>query len=243
MPLRSLLVAVLCCLALPAWAATEVMPLQHRSAAELLPQAQALLGREGTVTAFEQKLVVTAEPARIDAVRQLLAQLDAPAARLLITVDTTDRRQAGLGSGRTITYDTQNRSGGVQQVQATDGQPALVQVGQSIPLTQERYDSYGVYGSSTEYRNVTQGFYVTATVIGENVRLHITTNNDRISDERQDVVDVQSSDTTLTGALGEWLLVAGHDPQSQAGQIAGSRQYATQRGEAMTVRLKVDRLP
>jgi type II secretory pathway component GspD/PulD (secretin) len=49
----------------------------------------------------------------------------------------------------------------MQQIQASEGQPALIQVGQSIPITSTSTDGYGRLQSNTEYRNVTQGFYVT----------------------------------------------------------------------------------
>jgi hypothetical protein len=45
----------------------------------------------------------------------------------------------------------------MQQVQASEGTPALIQVGQSVPLTSSQTDSYGDLRSQTEYRNVTQG--------------------------------------------------------------------------------------
>ena len=76
----------------------------------------------------------------------------------------------------------------MQQIQASEGQPALIQIGQSIPITSTSTDGYGRIQSDTEYRNVTQGFYVTPSLSGDTVRLQISTNNDRMSLERQDVV-------------------------------------------------------
>jgi type II secretory pathway component GspD/PulD (secretin) len=93
----------------------------------------------------------------------------------------------------------------MQQVQASEGMPALIQVGQSVPLTSSQTDSYGDCSSQTQYRNVTQGFYVTASVTGDIVHLAISTNHDRMSQERPDVVNVQSTDTTVSGRLGEWI--------------------------------------
>lgn len=243
MPLRPLFAALLLAASLTAQAATEVLPLQHRSSAELLPAAQAFIGKDGTVSAFENKLIVNASPERIDDLRTLLQQLDTAPKRLLISVDNNDSNfQDNRGNARVIHYGTSNRDGGMQQIQASEGQPALIQIGQSIPITSTSTDGYGRIQSNTEYRNVTQGFYVTPSLSGDTVRLQISTNNDRISQERADVVKVQSTDTTITGKLGEWITLAGYNQQSQADRSASSHSYSTQRGENMTLRVKVDLL-
>ncbi|WP_256659460.1 secretin N-terminal domain-containing protein [Pseudomonas sp. H9] len=243
MPLRPLLTSLLLSFSLSSLAATEVLPLNHRTSAELLPTAQSFLGKEGSVSAFENKLIVNADPQRIDDLRTLLQQLDTAPRRLMISVDNNDSNyQDNRGNARIIHYGTANREGGLQQVQATEGNPALIQVGQSIPITSTSTDGYGRIQSDTEYRNVTQGFYVTAKVNGENVNLSISTNNDRMSQERPDVVKVQSTDTTVSGKLGEWITVAGINQQSQSERSASSLTYSTQRGENMTLRVKVDAL-
>lgn len=241
MPLRPLFASLLLATSLTVHAATEVVPLQHRSSNELLPAAQAFIGKDGSVTAFENKLIVNASAERIDDLRTLLQQLDTAPKRLLISVDNNDSNfQDNRGNAQVIRYGTSNRDGGMQQVQASEGQPALIQVGQSIPVTSTSSDSYGRLQSNTEYRNVTQGFYVTPSLSGDTVRLQISSNNDRISQERADVVKVQSTDTTVTGRLGEWITLAGFNQQSQAERRASSHSYSTQRGENMTLRVKVD---
>lgn len=241
MPVRPLIAALLLASSLACQAATETLALQHRTSAQLLPTAQAFIGKDGTVSAFENTLIVNASQPRIDELRALLQQLDTAPKRLLISVDNSDSNfQDNRGNGRVIRYGTTNREGGLQQIRASEGQPALIQVGQSIPLASASTDSYGRLQSSTEYRNVTQGFYVTPSLSGNTVHLQISSNHDRISQERADVVNVQSTDTTITGNLGEWITLAGFNQQSQADRSDTSRSYSTQRGENMTLRVKVD---
>ncbi|MDZ5602405.1 secretin [Pseudomonas sp. RP23018S] len=238
---RTCLATLLLASSLTCQAATEVVPLQHRTSAQLLPTAQAFIGTDGSVNAFEDKLVVNAPQNRIDELRALLQQLDTAPKRLLISVDNSDSNyQDNRGNSRVIQYGTSNREGGLQQIRASEGQPALIQVGQSIPITSSATDSYGRVQSNTQYRNVTQGFYVTPSISGNTVHLQISNNHDRISPEQADVVKVQSSDTTLTGNLGEWITLAGFDQQSRADQSDSQVTYSTQRGENMTVRVKVD---
>ncbi|MBA6045049.1 secretin N-terminal domain-containing protein [Pseudomonas lactis] len=244
MSLRTLLTALVMTVSACAMAATEVVNLNNRTSADLLPVAQNFIGKDGTVSAYGNQLIVNAEPARIEGLRALLGQLDTPAKRLLITVDTNENNQQNSGDSQTriISYGTASRDGGVQQIQASEGVPALIQVGQSVPLTTTQQDSYGRLQNQTQYRNVTQGFYVTASVTGETVHLAISTNRDRMSQERPDVVNVQSTDTTVSGRLGEWIPLAGINRETQADKSSTTRSYSTQGRDDLTLRVKVDPL-
>jgi hypothetical protein len=53
---------------------------------------------------------------------------------------------------------------------------------------------------------------------------------------------VQSTDTTVTGRLGEWITLAGVNHQTQADKQGQTRNYATQGRDDMTLRVKVDTL-
>lgn len=226
-------------------AATEVVPLNYRTSDELLPVARSFIGQDGTVNSYGNQLIVNAEPRKIEGLRALLAQLDTAPKRLLISVDTSDsaaRDNSGASPSRIISYGTASREGGVQQVQTSEGTPALIQVGQSVPLTTSSTDSYGYAQSETEYRNVTQGFYVTATVTGDVVHLEISTNRDRLSQERPDTINVQSTDSKVSGRLGEWITLAGHSGQSVADQRGIAKRYSTQSRNDMVLRVKVDSL-
>ncbi|MFF7710088.1 secretin N-terminal domain-containing protein [Pseudomonas sp. NPDC007930] len=250
MPLRPLLAALALCLCTQAQAATQVLDLHYRTSADVLPVAQQMLGRDGTVQAYGNQLIVNADPSKIDELSALLERIDRPARRLLISVDTADSNHQDASGytlnngnqGRVIRYGTANRSGGVQQVQATEGTPALIQVGQSVPITSTSSDGYGRYQSDTQYRNVTRGYYVTASVTGEQVHLVINTNNDRVSQERPDVIDVQSTANQVTGRLGEWIILAGSNANSQAEQNTWAKRYSTAGRDDITLRVKVDAL-
>ncbi|WLH77333.1 secretin N-terminal domain-containing protein [Pseudomonas sp. FP2335] len=243
MSLRTLLTALLLTASVTAMADTEVVNPSNRTSADLLPVAQNFIGKDGTVSAYGNQLIVKADPAKIQDLRALLSQLDTPAKRLLITVDTNENnQQSGDNQTRIISYGTASREGGVQQIQASEGVPALIQVGQSVPLTTTQPDAYGRPQNQTQYRNVTQGFYVTASVTGETVHLAISTNRDRMSQERPDVVNVQSTDTTVSGRLGEWITLAGINRETQADKSSTTRTYSTQGRDDLTLRVKVDTL-
>ncbi|MEB0120248.1 secretin N-terminal domain-containing protein, partial [Pseudomonas sp. CCI1.2] len=176
--LRTLFTSLLLVCSFSAVAATEVVPLNYRTSDDLLPVAKSFLGKDGTVSAYGNQLIVNAEPGKIEELRTLLGQLDKAPKRLLISVDTSDNTvqdSQGANQTRIINRGTGSRDGGVQQVQASEGMPALIQVGQSVPLTTTRTDSNGYAQSDTQYRNVTQGFYVTASLTGDTVHLSIST--------------------------------------------------------------------
>ena len=244
MSLRTLLTALLLTASFTAAADTEVVNLSNRTSADLLPVAQNFLGKDGTVSAYGNQLIVNADPAKIQDLRTLLSQLDIPAKRLLITVDTNENNQQSSGDSQTriISYGTASRDGGIQQIQASEGVPALIQVGQSVPLTTTQPDAYGRPQNQTQYRNVTQGFYVTASVTGDTVHLAISTNRDRMSQERPDVVNVQSTDTSVSGRLGEWIPLAGINRETQADKTSQTRTYTTQGRDDLTLRVKVETL-
>ena len=241
MVLRPLIAGLMMLLSLSALADTQVITLQNRTSADLLPVAQNFIGKDGNVTVYGNQLIVEAPTQKIQGLEDLLSQLDTPARRLLITVDTSDSNLPDSNSNTRV-YSTASRDGGVQQIQATEGVPALIQTGQSIPQTSTQTDAYGRLSAQTAYRNVTKGFYITASVTGETVHLAISTNRDRMSQEQPDVVNVQSTDTQVSGPLGQWITVAGLSGQNLADQQGQTRTYSTQSRDDMTLRVKVDAL-
>ena len=241
MVLRPLIAGLMLLFSLNAVANTQVITLKNRTSADLLPVAQQFIGKDGNVSVYGNQLIVEAPSEKIQSLEALLRQLDKPARRLLITVDTSDNNLPDTNSSTRV-YSTASRDGGVQQIQATEGVPALIQTGQSIPQTSTQTDAYGRLSAQTTYRTVTRGFYITASVTGETIHLAISTNRDRMSQEQPDVVNVQSTDTQVSGPLGQWITVAGISGQNQAGQQGQTLTYSTQNRDDMTLRVKVDAL-
>lgn len=241
MSLRAIIASLLLASSLSAQADTQVITLQNRTSTELLPIAQNFVGKNGKVSAYGNQLIVEASASKIQNLEDLLSKLDKPAMRLLITVDTRDSNLADTAPNTRV-ISTASRDGGTQQIQTTEGTPAFIKTGQSVPLTSTQTDAYGRLLTQTEYRNVTRGFYVTASVTGETVHLAISTTRDRMSQEQPDVVNIQSSDTHVSGPLGQWITLAGTNGRNQTDNEAQTRSYSTQSRDDMTVRVKVDAL-
>jgi len=87
--LRSFFTSLLLICSFSALAATEVVQLNYRTSDDLLPVAKSFLGKEGTVSAYGNQLIVNAEPGKIGELRDLLGQLDKAPKRLMISVATS----------------------------------------------------------------------------------------------------------------------------------------------------------
>ena len=263
---RITLLAVALSICLPLQAATEVIQLNNRMGEEVLPVAESVLGGQGRVTAYGNQLIVNAPDALILELRQVVDQLDVAPKRLLISVDTQDSASSATGGYRVdgsvragdvefetgrgeiggrdqvriIRRSTNSRDGGIQQIQASEGYPALIQVGQSVPLTTQGTDGYGQIYQQTQYRDVLRGFYATATVHGDRVQISISSSRDRLAQGRSGVVEVQNADTRVSGRVGEWITVGGIDESASSDQRGTLRRYSTQGSQNLSMRLKVD---
>ncbi|WP_313286767.1 secretin N-terminal domain-containing protein [Stutzerimonas kunmingensis] len=263
---RIALLAVALSICLPLQAATEVIQLNNRMAEDVLPVAESVLGGQGRVTAYGNQLIVNAPDSLIRELRQVVDQLDVAPKRLLISVDTQDSASSATGGYRVdgsvragdveletgrgeiggrdqvriIRRSTNSRDGGIQQIQASEGYPALIQVGQSVPLTTQGTDGYGQIYQQTQYRDVLRGFYATATVHGDHVQISISSSRDRLAQGRSGVVEVQNADTRVSGRVGEWITVGGVDESASSDQRATLRRYSTQGSQNLSMRLKVD---
>ncbi len=264
---RALLAFVCLALRLAVQAATEVLPLNYRSAEEILPLAQSVLGSTGRVRAYGNQLIVSAEPEQIAELQEVLQRLDTPPRRLLITVDSVEERDASSGdygvdgsigtgnvrivTGRSEHYaqndirvtrsSTQGSGGSRQQIQATEGYPALIQTGQSVPLTSYGRDAYGYPVQQREYRDIGQGFQVVAHVHGEQVQLDIRSQQERL-DRRNGSIDTQSADTRVSGRLGEWIELGGVSESRTDSRSGLLSQRAGSSRQTQGLRLKVELL-
>lgn len=248
MRLRYFFASLILACSLQATANTELLPLNHRTSDDLLPIAQSFIGADGKVSAYGNQLIVNASPEKIMALRDLLSQLDTPPKRLLITVENSENASQDLQESsikhstqtRMTQFSTDSRQGGAQTLQVSEGTPALVQIGQSVPLTTFGSDTYGRLQTQTQYRDVTQGFYVTASLSGETVHLLISTQNNHMSPQDSGIINLRNTDTRLSGRLGEWIVLATARDEVQEQQL--TRHYGTLGRGDMTLRVKVERL-
>lgn len=137
----------------------------------------------------------------------------------------------------------------LQSVQVLEGRSAYVQVGESSPVPERRVTRSVVGGrvveqvvESTDYRSTGSGFYVTPRVSGERVTLEISSRREVPIARAPGAVDTQRASTTVSGALGEWIEVAGvsHERSAEYDALLGRASGA--RTESRAVLLKVEEL-
>jgi hypothetical protein len=64
----------------------EVIPLQYRTADQVIPIVQPLLPREGSISGMQNQLVIRTTPDNLEEIRRVLAKIDTAPRRLIITV-------------------------------------------------------------------------------------------------------------------------------------------------------------
>lgn len=267
-PMKNFLQTLLlgCCLSVPAAladtrSAIEVLDLQHRPAAELIPLIEPLLGPGDAVTGTGMQLVLRTTLARLAEVRMALETLDVPPVNLIVSVwrGSLDRSREqelrlggrlgpvspGEGYGGQILYRrTTDRDSGVQTLRVLEGQVALIRTGEVVPWPRHGpilVPGGVVIGPGVEDRELQRGFLVRPLLGGEGrVRLEIQQVHERESRSGGGRIELQSVDTVLVGGLGEWLRIAGVEEQrDRSGQrILGTRR---ERGEDETeIHVRVD---
>ncbi len=81
---------------------TEVIPLGFHTLAEIIPVIRPLVPRPGSVTGMQNQLVIRTSPANLREVKEILAKLDYPPRRLMISVKR-DRRENLRNYGTEVT--------------------------------------------------------------------------------------------------------------------------------------------
>lgn len=152
--------------------------------------------------------------------------------------------------GNTIRYrnrQTESSSDNTNtfKVQATEGYPAFISTGQSVPVrTRNSYVTPRgvVVSDGTEYIQADSGFYVLPRLNGNRVTLLVAPKLTRVTPGRPPVFDTQNVETSATGRLGEWIELGGINQSSVTDNSrllsSSSKQSATTR----SVLIRVDEI-
>lgn len=121
-------------LALPALAEVEIIPLRHRTVDQVLPVLQPLVERGGALSGMQNQIIIRASAANIADLKRVLATIDTPVRRLLISVR---QEQSGGGSRRDLAAGGTVSSGGGRVSIGSDAprQPGLsVRAGETLSV-------------------------------------------------------------------------------------------------------------
>jgi hypothetical protein len=134
-----------------------------------------------------------------------------------------------------------------QQVMVLEGSRALIRTGQSVPLQQQQviqspWQTQVI--DNTQYRDVTSGFYVLPRVSGDRVTLEVTAQNDAVAPGATagapEATRLQNVTTTVSGRLGEWLVLGDLSQQHGDEGATVSRHTTSRQQERRNILLKVE---
>jgi type II secretory pathway component HofQ len=171
------------------------------------------------------------------------------------SVDIGNERDNNDDSGGSITYSTTDgsvringistqeslRDNPIHHVRVTEGTEAYIETGERIPYF------YGAawkgrrgFAGSIEYKDAITGFYVLPRIRGDNVILEVSPFKSSQSNTGGDNIDTQSASTTITGRVGEWLLIGGVTEQLERAQSTTGTTFATQSRADTGIWIKAD---
>ena len=153
-----------------------------------------------------------------------------------------DRLNARVISTRSLDDDRKT-----QQLQVMEGNRALVRSGQNVPVPQRRLIQHP-WGTqvidSAQYQEVSSGFYVLPRVNGDRVTLEISAQNDSLAPNTGSypVTRVQQTSSTVSGRMGEWLIVGELEQQKNSDDTIISTRSVSQVHEQRNVLIKVEEI-
>lgn len=162
-----------------------------------------------------------------------------------LTVDAgqgQDRLKAHVISTRSLEDDRKT-----QQLQVLEGNRALVRSGQSVPVPQRQViqNPWGTQViDSTQYQEVSSGFYVLPRINGDKVTLEISAQNDSLAPDQTNypTTRIQQTSSTVSGRLGEWLLVGETGQQGNLDDGTISTRSVSQTHQQRNVLIKVEEI-
>jgi hypothetical protein len=204
------------------------LPVQHRTPESLLGALSAVVDPGGTISVNGNKFIIRTTAENFQELAHLVDELDTPAIQLLISVrqqaqntgKQSDLEMRGnvTTNGRSLPTETRvavkrstgwgNRASNYQ-LRAIEGEPVRIQTGQQIPI-QTRYGLVG--GTTTQYHPIDSGVRLIARLIGDQVLLNVTQQQQRPIGENR--VETQELHTQVRGRLGEWIQLGGVQRQS-----------------------------
>jgi hypothetical protein len=258
-----LLMTLFCSLSLHA-EELEIFQLKGSTPQEIIPLVKPFVGPDGTVTGRHDKLIVRTSSERMAQVRKILQQFDRAPRRLLLQLRDTAPSEAEtndidlslstphlrLGEGkdngvRLKRYTTRTQEANLRSVQTIEGQPTLITSGVSRPvqtgggyIVGPRASEWSSYG----YQNLSSGLYATVRLVGERVRIEITTQKQTPLTGSPEVSQ-QATSNVVSGRLGAWLPLAGVSSQRRQESRGIASRADSEASQESELWVRVELLP
>jgi Bacterial type II/III secretion system short domain len=241
----------------------EVLAVRSRRAEDLAAAVRPMAGAEGQVVAAEGRLVVRASPAALAEIKRALESLDPPPRPLWITVDqdtgasttgrsaefTVETQEDGVVERRTtrtlvggsVSADPRDTiSTSTEPLHVLEGHRAFIRMSRGVPVpSNESVSSAGgtVLAPGKTYADGDLAFSVVPRLVDDQVTLEITSTDDTV--DGRGARDVQRTQSTVSGRLGEWLNV-GEAIRSASLPSSGILSADQRLSEVRTLLVKID---
>ncbi len=229
-----------------------IVALKHQTVERMLPLLRPFVEPGGTVTGMNGQLVIRTSPENLAELKTIIQRFDRAPRQLRITVRQggfrrSERLEAGVrgrveagdegsviigrpGPEKGLEGQVEKRykewsSEAERYVRATEGQPAFIQSGQSVPTYTHGLGPWGEYRVEERYRDVTSGFYVTPWVNGDRVTLEIAPFSAEPAGTPRHS-RIQQITSRVTGRLGAWIAIGGTRLKGK-GSRGATTSYAT----------------
>lgn len=235
----------------------RVFELQHRTGTEVKAMVAPVTPDSVALSATGFRLIARGTPAQLDELAALVRNLDAAAPDIVIetrrTLDRSGNRRGITAEGeigtdqqriqaRVYSSESAADSDRIQRARGQAGRPVHINRGVELPVRDRNVTIGGEragVSERTHYRAYRRGFYATAIVSGERVRVEISTAADaagsRGAAQRRRLV------TTVTGELGEWLYLGGVEERQREtrGAIARRTRSTESGSEQLWLRVRL----
>jgi hypothetical protein len=219
----------------------STITLQQADPALLIRAIEPQLSTGSSISHYQNQLVINATAAELATIRQLVKQLEGSGRQLVFTLRREGNIQAASSKARvtgsvgdddlristgkqgvqtttrnTVTIQQRSYKGssvGTQGVRATEGSPAYIAAGSSVPIRQSTTAANGVSSGNWQAADISSGFYATAWLDRDVVTVDI---DQRDNHYQQGNISTQQLQTRVSGKLGSWIPI---------GVVLESQQY------------------
>lgn len=149
-------------------------------------------------------------------------------------------------TARIIDSRSASNDGVLQTIQVLEGNPAVIHVGESLPVPNRvvtRTANGLVITDNVAYRDIGTGFEVIPRLSGDRVMLDIAPRRDSpVAGGAPGSANIQRAATTLSARLGEWIELGAmnSNESNSAGGLLGS--VTTQRSDNRRIQVKVEEI-
>lgn len=207
---------LMCCCAQVLADRTDVVPLRHKIAEELLPSLRQTFPEAG-IQSFNGQLIVRApDEATFRRIVDLVRQLDTATHRLRITVEQRADGEAVIAGDARQSRDTAVSR---QTLSTLDGSSATILLGSQrfVPmLSFVHRPGYRIVTVGGAWQSAGTGFQIEPRLIGDQVQLRLSPQSSQF--QRDGSVSVKGIYSEVQGRLGEWLPVGESSQETGAGQ-------------------------